>query len=100
MVRSDVISCSQLEDALAALKEISGDAKVKRIVAVLDTDSDGAIHLSEIAEVGTSISSPGLKKPFEKHKSTTSYVQCTQWDHTISVHHLRSISVAFLLFKF
>ncbi|XP_064382763.1 mitochondrial proton/calcium exchanger protein-like [Halichondria panicea] len=49
--RSDVISCSQLEDALAALKEISGDAKVKRIVAVLDTDSDGAIHLSEIAEV-------------------------------------------------
>ncbi len=49
--RSDVISCSQLEEALAALKEISGEAKVKRIVAVLDTDSDGAIHLSEIAEV-------------------------------------------------
>lgn len=46
-----MISCSQLEEALTALKEVSGEAKVKKIVATLDTDSDGAIHLSEIAEV-------------------------------------------------
>ena len=51
LCRSDMITCAQLEEALAALKEVSGAAKVKRIVAVLDTDRDGNIDLAEIAEV-------------------------------------------------
>lgn len=51
MCRSDMITCAQLEEALAALKEVSGEAKVKRIVAVLDADRDGNIDLTEIAEV-------------------------------------------------
>ncbi len=62
-----MISCSQLEEALTALKEVSGEAKVKKIVALLDTDSDGAIHLSEIAEVA-------LSPPLTSH--TLSVIVC------------------------
>lgn len=49
--RSDMITCAQLEEALTALKEVSGESKVKRIVEVLDEDHDGNINLKDIAEV-------------------------------------------------
>lgn len=51
--RSDVISTVKLEEALQALKGLSGEAKTRSIVAVLDEDHDGNINLDEIAEVGT-----------------------------------------------
>ena len=46
-----MITCSQLEEALAALKDVSGESKIKRIVEVLDEDHDGNINLRDIAEV-------------------------------------------------
>ena len=49
--RSDVISTAKLEEALATLKGLSGEAKTQRIVGVLDEDHDGNINLDEIAEV-------------------------------------------------
>ena len=49
--RQDVISCVELEEALARLKETSGEAKVRSLVSVLDQDHDGNIDLQEIAEV-------------------------------------------------
>ncbi len=49
--RSDVISTAKLEEALAALKGLSGEAKTRSIVEVLDEDHDGNINLDEIAEV-------------------------------------------------
>lgn len=42
----------KLEEALEALKGLSGEAKTRSIVAVLDEDHDGNINLDEIAEVG------------------------------------------------
>lgn len=49
--KDDVISTAKLEEALAALKGLSGEAKTRSIVAVLDEDHDGNINLEEIAEV-------------------------------------------------
>ena len=49
--RKDVISTSKLEEALDTLKGLSGEAKTRSIVAVLDEDHDGNINLDEIAEV-------------------------------------------------
>ena len=50
-LRQDVVSCEELEEALARLKETSGEAKVRSIVSVLDEDHDGNINIKEIAEV-------------------------------------------------
>lgn len=46
-----MISCEELEEALARLKETSGEAKVRSLVSVLDPDHDGNINIQEIAEV-------------------------------------------------
>ncbi len=51
MYSGDVISTAKLEEALEALKGLSGEAKTRSIVAVLDEDHDGNINLDEIAEV-------------------------------------------------
>ena len=49
--RSDVITTEELEEALAILKEVSGEAKIHHLVRVLDEDHDGNINLEELAEV-------------------------------------------------
>lgn len=49
--RQDVITCAELETALARLKETSGEAKVRSLVSVLDADHDGNINIREVAEV-------------------------------------------------
>lgn len=46
-----MISTAKLEEALEALKGLSGEAKTRSIVQVLDEDHDGNINLDEIAEV-------------------------------------------------
>ena len=50
-----MVSTVKLEEALAALKGLSGEAKTRSIVAVLDEDHDGNINLDEIAEVRPSV---------------------------------------------
>ncbi len=49
--RSDVIPTAKLEEALKVLKGLSGEAKSRNIVAILDKDHDGNINIDEIAEV-------------------------------------------------
>lgn len=46
-----MITTKELEEALATLKEISGEAKVQHLVRVLDEDHDGNIKLEELGEV-------------------------------------------------
>ena len=48
-----MISCSELEEALARLKETSGEAKVRSLVSVLDEDHDGNINIQEVAQVSS-----------------------------------------------
>ena len=38
---------------MTRLKETSGEAKVRSLVAVLDEDHDGNINIKEVAEVST-----------------------------------------------
>ena len=40
-----------MEAALAALKDIGGEAKIQHLVRVLDEDHDGNINLEELGEV-------------------------------------------------
>ena len=49
--RQEVVTCEELEAALATLKETSGEAKVRSLISVLDEDHDGNINLREVAEV-------------------------------------------------
>ena len=51
--RCDEITCTELEAALVALKQTSGEAKVRSLVSQLDPDHDGNINLQEVAVVMT-----------------------------------------------
>ena len=79
-----MISTAKLEEALEALKGLSGEAKTRSIVAVLDEDHDGNINLDEIAEVSSSCDNllvltlllhyPGIR--IDTHFLTVGSLQC------------------------